>query len=123
MTKTFELATVLTVTTGRLLTDMGKLYDILNFMTGDDLMTHQLPRASNVCAPELLRQFPKLTSVEVPEHFDATDLKKSVDDWLAKLKPTYGNEFTVQPVDDWEHKNPLTELAEMAPDKPIIVVQ
>ena len=49
MTKTFDLGTVLTVTTGRLLTDIGNLYEILNFMTGDDLMTHQLPRATEAC--------------------------------------------------------------------------
>lgn len=40
----FDLATVLTVTTSRLLTDMDNLYDILNYLTGDDFMTHQLPR-------------------------------------------------------------------------------
>lgn len=125
-TKTFDLGTVLTVTTGRLLTNMGKLYNILDFMVNDNLMTHQLPRATQACEGLLLAQFPKLNEVVVPEkfEFDAGDpdsLKKAVNDWLDTQKAIYGNAFEVEPLESFEHKNPLTELAEMT-DKPIIAV-
>ncbi len=58
--KLFPVATVLTVTTGRLLCEMGSVYEILNFMTGDDLFTHQLPRASKECEPWIAAQYPTL---------------------------------------------------------------
>jgi hypothetical protein len=120
-TKTFDLGTVLTVTTGRMLTDMGSLYEILNFMTGESLMTHQLPRASEACEEPLLAQFPKLAEVQVPEKFTGDDLAQVVADWVADQEKIYGSTFEVEPLESFEHKNPLTELAEMT-DKPIIVV-
>lgn len=56
----FDVATVLSVTTGRLLCEMDGIYEILNFMTGDTLYTHQLPRASRECEPSMLAQYPTL---------------------------------------------------------------
>lgn len=61
-TKDFHLGDVLSITTGVLVSfrSMEGIYDILNFMTGDDLFTHQLPRATDECKPHLLEQFPEL---------------------------------------------------------------
>lgn len=120
-TKTFDLGTVLTITTGRLLTDIGSVYEILNFMTGDNLMTHQLPRASEACEKPLLAQFPKLAEITIPDKFEGPDLKHSVQNFLATAVRVVGNTFEVEPLESFEHKNPLTELAEMT-DKPIIAV-
>lgn len=50
-TKTFHLGDILTITTGRLVSPrhMEGVYDILNWMTGEDLLvTHQIPRWSYV---------------------------------------------------------------------------
>ena len=65
-TKKFHLGDVLSITTGRLVSPrhMDGVYDILNFMTGDNLFTHQLPRASDECKPHLLAQFPQLAEVD-----------------------------------------------------------
>src|SRR4051812_25242756 len=65
--RTFDLGTVLSVTTGRLVAPNGMddLYDILNFLTGDNLFTHVLPRANRWAAPLLLAQFPRLANVDV----------------------------------------------------------
>ncbi len=64
--KKFHLGDVLSITTQRLVSPrhMVGVYDILNFMTGDNLFTHQLPRAANECKPYLLEQFPKLAEVD-----------------------------------------------------------
>lgn len=61
--KLFHISDVLTVTTGRLVSrrHMAGVYDILNFLTGDDLFTHQLPRAVQECEPWLKTQFPQLS--------------------------------------------------------------
>lgn len=121
-TKTFDLGTVLTVTTGRLLTDIDNLYDILGFMTGESLFTHQLPRASVACKGPLLEKFPELAEITVPEKSDTFDTAKKIMAWLDTQKAIYGNAFEVEPLESFEHKNPLTELAEMMPDKPIVAV-
>ena len=62
MGKEFSLGDVLSITTGRLLSDchMDGVYDILNWMTGDNLFTHQLPRAAEKCEPWLIEQYPQL---------------------------------------------------------------
>ena len=60
--KEFHISDVLSVTTGRLVSSrhMDGVYDILNFLTSDDLFTHQLPRAVRECEPWLRTQFPQL---------------------------------------------------------------
>lgn len=66
--KKFHVADVLTVTTGCMVSPRGieAVYDILNFMTGDSLFTHQLVRACNVATPVLLARFPQLAKVKKP---------------------------------------------------------
>jgi len=41
------------LTTGRLHTQMGHIYEDLEFITGQSLMTHMLPRALKSCKPWL----------------------------------------------------------------------
>jgi hypothetical protein len=63
--KKFHIGDVLSIIPGRLISPdhVGGVYNILNWMTGDNLMTHQLPRASRECEPYLREQHPDLTSV------------------------------------------------------------
>jgi hypothetical protein len=60
--KQFHIGDILSVTTGRLVSSrhIDGLYEILNFLTGDELYTHQLPRAMRECEPWLKTQFPYL---------------------------------------------------------------
>ena len=68
-TRTFHIGDILTITTGRLVSPrhVDGIYDILNFMTGDNLFTHQLPRGMDECAPSLREQFPDLAAIVVPD--------------------------------------------------------
>jgi hypothetical protein len=54
---------------------MDGVYDILNFLTGDNLFTHQLPRAMRECEPWLRTQFPDLfpESPKMAAHIEAMD--------------------------------------------------
>lgn len=63
MTKTFPVETILSITTDRLLTPMGEVYNILNFMTDSELLTHQLPAASDRCKPVIFEALPEISSV------------------------------------------------------------
>jgi allophanate hydrolase subunit 1 len=60
--KTFHISDVLSITTGKLVSSrhIDGIYDILNFLTGDNLYTHQLPRAMRECKPWLRSQFPSI---------------------------------------------------------------
>ena len=68
MKKEYPLNVVLTVTTGRLLTEgkkpndngIGDLYEIMNHMLDDNLTTLALPYGGEKCRPVLLGLFPEL---------------------------------------------------------------
>jgi hypothetical protein len=90
--KIFPLGDVLSITTGKLLSEshVGGIYEILNYMTGESLYTHQLPRAAEVCKPVLLARFPSLEGedpdINGEDEFNA---------YLSEAKARLGNSFPV----------------------------
>jgi hypothetical protein len=119
-TRTFPLADILSITTGRLLSrrHMDGIYDILNFMTGDNLMTHQLPRAAGACRGPLLEQHPQLDGVEPPDGIDVPDLMA----WLTNAEREYGESLPVAPAAGWEHRDPVEELCDKVGAENVYVV-
>ena len=119
-TKDFHLGDILSITTGRLVSPrhMDGIYDLLNFMTGDSLFTHQLPRA---CEGPLLAQHPDLAAIEVPEEFSG---EEGVRAWLAEQVARYGETRKVAPLhaDDHTRIDPLTEMRKAAPQAKVIPV-
>ncbi len=121
-TKKFHLGDVLCVTTGLLVSPrhIHGVNDILDFMTGDDLCLHQIPRAIDECKPHLLEQFPKLAEVDV----SGVNTENHVQ-WLAEQVAKYGEEFEVKPIPTgaYQFKNPIAEMAGMigGPEKVIVV--
>ena len=133
--KKFHLGAVLSVTARRV-SHMDDVYDILNFMTDDNLFTHQLQRAIDECKPYLLEQFPQLATPEMDFAVAAlgemlksksgkAEPEKLVAGWLAKQVVKYGEEFEVKPLPRGAHqlKNPIVEAKEMmgGPEKVIVV--
>lgn len=119
--RTVPLGAILSITTGRLLADFGDVHELLDFMTGDTLFTHQLPRAMDEAAPRILEQHPDLSAVPVPDDFDGPE---HVARWLAEQVAAFGAERPLSPLDPSDHAaiHPLTELAMMAPGKPVVVI-
>lgn len=119
----FPLADILTMTTGLLLSrrHMEGVYDIANWMTGESLMTHQLPRAADVCGPALLAQHSQLRGVEPPAGMDVPGLMA----WLANAERDHGEQLPVTPLQAgaWEQHNPLEELADRVGRDRVIVVE
>lgn len=107
------LADLLSVSTGKLLSHdhMDGVYRVLNFLTGDSLMTHQLPAACDAMRPVLLEQLPWLAAV-VPPADATTDEVLAWRDW-AELE--YGKEFevTAPPSSIWGEHDALRELVDM----------
>lgn len=126
MTRTFDLGVILTITTGRLVASGGihAVHELLDYMASDQLLTHQLPRAAEECQPELLRQHPDLSAVEVPDEFPHPP-EQSVPAWLADQVARFGSRREVSPLAPEDHTriNPLAELAMMRPDMPVIALR
>ena len=124
--KRFDLGDILSITTGRLVapTGMAGVYDILNYMTDDELFTHQLPRVAEECKPALLSQHPQLAEIEDPEWAEPDPI--SVLTWLVKMQVKYGEKLPVQKLDpvDHTHINPVLELGLMgkSADQVVVVV-
>lgn len=113
--RTFHISDVLSITTERLVSTrrMDGVYDILGFMTGESLFSHQLTRASDACKPVLLQQHPFLAEI------DASVVNgENWQEWLKQQVEKYGETLAVMPLDGHEYqpKNPLVELAEMTRD-------
>jgi hypothetical protein len=122
-TKTFHIGDILSVTTGIFCTPNGidGIYEILNWMTGDNLMTHQLPRAGRECAPDLQCQHPDLADVIVPE-FTSRDEGMA---WIAEQVARFGETREVAPLAAGDHTaiDPIAELKMIRPDMPIVKVE
>ncbi len=118
-----HLGDILTITAGPFLSPDGvdAIYRLLNHMTGDNLFTHQLPRAADECKPDLLRQHPDLADVQPPESFRD---EAHVWSWLAEQTDRYGTHRDVHPLPEGEHTriNPLDELAMNHPHLKVITV-
>lgn len=118
----FPLADILSMTTGRLLSrrHMDGIYNIADWMTGENLFTHQLPRAADTCGPALLDQHPQLRGVEPPADIDAPDLMV----WLANVEREHGEQLPVVPLPPgaWERRNPIEELCDRVGSEKVYVV-
>lgn len=120
----FDISDVLSITTGYLVSrrHMDGVYEILNFMTGDNLFTHALPRASRECEPVLLAQHPDLADIVVPELHSLEECVAWLD---AVVVPVYGATRSVEPLAAGDHTviDPLAELKMLRPDlEPVVVV-
>lgn len=127
-TKTFHIGDILSVTAGALVSPrhMDGVYDILNWMTGDELFTHQLPRALNECEPHLKAQHPDLAAIPVPDFSSVprTDVEAAVKAWVNEQVARFGETREVAPMSASEHTriNPLDELAMNYPHVQVIPV-
>jgi hypothetical protein len=114
ISKAFHVSDVLTITTGRLVSRNGVsgLYKILNFLTGDNLFTHQLPRALDEVSvvlkprfPELLPLHPRLAalieglSTRLKGVVDQEDAKMECEVWVEEVR----REFKLPEYISFEH--------------------
>jgi hypothetical protein len=126
----FHLGDILSITDGKLVspTHMDGIYAILNYMTGDDLFTHQLPRAARECEPALREQHPELAEIVVPNADELADKGFTGDRaevyaaWLATAVEEHGEMFDVAPLENPEHIDAIAEIAAMRPDAPILPI-
>lgn len=124
MTQRFHLGDILSITTGYLVAPghIGGVHKLLDFLTGDQLLTHQLPAACEAMAPVLITQFPELALIEAPAKFDD---KEHVERWLAEQVAAHGewHEVTAPPASVWGEHDALQEAIDLFGRDRVIVVQ
>lgn len=119
MSKQFHIGDVLSITHERLVSPrlIEGVYDILNYMTGDNLFTHQLPRAGRECKEPLLAQHPQLREVD-SSGVNGSNWKT----WLAEQSAKYGEYLDVTPLKEWTHVDPILEAEAMVGKERVVTV-
>lgn len=120
-TKEFATAHVLSCVTGRLMGDIGGVYEVLGWMTGESLFTHQLPRVSKEARPVIVAVHPTLQqAIDEAEQVNPDNFRQ----WLQTWEDRYGPVIAVPKLgaDQHERIDPLSELSEKVhPDKIVTV--
>lgn len=115
MSKRFTLGAVLSVTTGKLLCPFDELHEFLDYLTGQNLFTHQLPRAADSGAPYIFSIYPEVEFTDVPKiegtKEEREEQVKKFLDYL--IQSGYQKEYEFEPMEDFEAKDPFQELIEM----------
>lgn len=132
MTEIKELPTlfVLSVVTGRNMEERGiaGVYEVLNWMTGESLYTHQLGRVADEARPVLLAALPQLqAAVDDAEAMPDADWINAdrIDEYRARWLKSLGDTLPVPKMneDQHEHIDAMSELAEKVPPERIAVVK
>ena len=123
--KPFHISDVLSITTGAFVSadGIGGIYRILGWMTGEELFTHQLPRAQDQCQGFLREQHPHLPT-EMPPQPDGGWTRETVDAWVAEVADGGPTMLDVVPLPDADRapQDPIEELCDMVgPDRVYVV--
>jgi hypothetical protein len=120
-TRDMPTADVLSVVTGRLMGAIGGVYEVLNWMTGESLFTHQLPRVGAEARPILLAAHPALSEAVAEASQVTTD---NWQEWRDRWEQRYGLLMAVPRMNHHQHEriDPLSEAAEkFRPDQIVTV--
>jgi len=118
-TKNFPVDAVMSTVTGILVSEdgIGCVYEVLNWMTGESVYTHQIPRISREAVPVVLALYPDMqAAIDEAEQVNSDNWR----DWLSTWKGRYGDEIAVPVMNIAEHEriDPMSELAEkVSPDR------
>jgi len=112
MTQKFKLGAVLSVTTGYLLCEIDDLYKILNFITKENLFTHQLPRAAEYAKVHICLAYPGIEDTQVPDNLKSAARVEQYLEYLLK-DGFYQEEYELKPMENYPAKGPIEELADM----------
>ena len=92
---------------------MDDVYEILNYLTGDSIFTHQIPRVMNAVKPYVLSLHPELKGVGVDVVINSfEDAKTFVDE----QKKIYGDILSLTPMsktDGYSYVDPIEEAIEI----------
>jgi hypothetical protein len=119
--RSFPTIDVIGAVTGRLLGDIGGIYEVRSFLTGKNLMTHQLPRAGRAIQKAMLKRDPEFWSEVVD--FAAQVNPENLSTKLEDIDRKWGATMVLSPLPPSEYRaqDPIAELEEMTGNKVVFV--
>ena len=109
----FDLGIIISVISGRVFTEIENMYDILDYLTGDSIYTHQIPRVMDQVRPYILSIYPGLEGIGS----DAiVTCKEEALAYIDEKKKIFGDSLPLKPItkeSGYSHVDPLEELSEM----------
>lgn len=117
----FPTHAVLSTCTGRLMGDIGGVYQVMSFLLGRDAYTHELAHYGKQAAEALRTAHPELPSGDDFDHVNGENYADVLALWESKLGPTVDLDASLSEclADD---RNALDTLKEMKPDAVIAAV-
>jgi hypothetical protein len=119
--KQFPTCDVLSTLTGMLIAKIDGVYQVLNWMTGESVFTHQIPRISREAVPVLVQRHPLLQQA-IDEADQVTP--ENWQQWRQTWEDRYGPTIAVPKFTAATHESidPMSELAEKVhPDKIVTI--
>lgn len=120
--KEFPTAKVLSAITGTLVCEIGGVYEVLNWMTGESLFTHQLPRVGREARTACVLYRPELqTACDDAKEINRNNWQSWLETWTAR----YGETIAIPRLGIKEHEpiDAMSELAERAHPDRIIKIE
>jgi hypothetical protein len=95
--KEFHLGDLLTVSTGRLYSPKLILgtKEFMDYLFSTDVPISMVPRASVLCRPFILAQFPWLSEIELTEQSQLTSTEQ-IKNWITSQVSRYGEKHSVK---------------------------
>ena len=99
--KKYHISTVLSIVMNKLIVEapengMDSVHDILAYMMGGDIIIPQeIPKAMELCLPNIIMQFPQLVEIDT----NAVITKDNMENWLQMQIEKYGAYFDIEPLD------------------------
>lgn len=122
-TREFHIGDILSVTNDVLVSPrhVDGVYDLLGWMTGETLWTHQLPRCADECAPVLREWFPDLAAIDIPAGLNSFEKLAA---WFESVAPEHGTTREVGRLNPADHTSidPITEMRMNHPHVEVIPV-
>lgn len=116
----FRTAAVLSAVTPILLCPMGELYELLSFLVGRSVFTHEIPAAMRLASPSITAEHPELIGLDLshvtPENWSTE---------LALLEARFGVALALHPV-GWNtlaEKSPIDTAVELFGKDRVIAVE
>lgn len=119
--KEFATCDVLSTVTGVLIAKIDGVYEVLSWMTGESVFTHQIPRISREAQPVIVARHPYLQQA-IDEASQVN--RDNYAQWRQTWEDRYGLTIAVPKLtaDTHERIDPISELAEKVhPDKIITI--
>ena len=120
-TRDFHISDILSMTTGKLVSSrhMTGVYELAEWMAGEPIWTHQLPRMFREAKPVLLAAHPQLVDADC-EGVTPENIADRIAGWVEQ----FGETLPVPRMNADQHEriDPLSELVEkVGPDRIVVV--